>query len=196
MKKLIFATHNNNKLKEVRNILNTYSIVGLNEIGFSREIDEKKNTFDGNALLKARHIYNLYKKPVIADDSGLVIKVLNGEPGVHSARFAGLKKDNQKNIEKVLKLMENKKERNAFFTCVLAFILNNKEYLFEGRVNGTISEKKKGHNGFGYDPIFIPESYKKTFGQLDNEIKLRISHRTIAINKLKRFLNSKQNVNI
>mgnify|MGYP005744656095 CR=1 FL=1 len=166
-------------------------IVGLNEIGFSKEIDEKKNTFEGNALLKARHIYNLYKKPVIADDSGLVIKVLNGEPGVHSARFAGFKKDNQKNIEKVLKLMENKKERNAFFTCVLALILNNKEYLFEGRVNGTISEKKKGHNGFGYDPIFIPESYKKTFGQLDNEIKLRISHRTIAINKLKRFLNSK-----
>ena len=188
MKKLIFATHNNNKLKEVRKILYTYNIAGLNEIGFSKEIDEKKNSFEGNALLKARHIYNLYKKPVIADDSGLVIKVLNGEPGVHSARFAGLKKDNQKNIEKVLKLMENKKERNAFFICVLALILNNKEYLFEGRVNGIISEKKKGHNGFGYDPIFIPNKNNKTFGEMKPSKKHKLDHRYNAFKKIRKFL--------
>lgn len=185
---LIFATHNNNKVKEVTKMLPSYlSMKSLTAIDFFEEIEETGKTFEENALLKAKTIFNKTGKNVFADDSGLVIEALDGAPGVYSARYAGTGKD-EDNIAKALKELDGKTNRKAYFISIFCLILNGKEYFFEGRVNGTIATEIRGDNGFGYDPIFIPDGFSKSFAQMTPEEKNAISHRGKAIGKLNNFL--------
>lgn len=185
---LIFATHNNNKVKEVTKMLPSYlSMKSLTAIDFFEEIEETGKTFEENALLKAKTIFNKTGKNVFADDSGLVIEALDGAPGVYSARYAGTGKD-EDNIAKALKELDGKTNRKAYFISIFCLILNGKEYFFEGRVNGTIATEIMGDNGFGYDPIFIPDGFSKSFAQMTPEEKNAISHRGKAIEKLNDFL--------
>ncbi|MFV0164001.1 RdgB/HAM1 family non-canonical purine NTP pyrophosphatase [Empedobacter falsenii] len=185
---LIFATHNNNKVKEVTKMLPSYlSMKSLTAIDFFEEIEETGETFEENTLLKAKTIFNKTGKNVFADDSGLVIEALDGAPGVYSARYAGTGKD-EDNIAKALKELDGKTNRKAYFISIFCLILNGKEYFFEGRVNGTIATEIKGDNGFGYDPIFIPDGFSKSFAQMTPEEKNAISHRGKAIGKLNNFL--------
>ena len=185
---LIFATHNNNKVKEVAQILPSYlSMKSLTDIGFFDEIEETGKTFEENALLKAKTIFEKTGKHIFADDSGLVIEALNGAPGVYSARYAGTGKD-EDNIAKALKELDGKTNRKAYFISIFCLILNGKEYFFEGRIDGTISTEILGENGFGYDPIFIPDGFSKSFAQMSAEEKNAISHRAKAVEKLNNFL--------
>ncbi|GEM51514.1 non-canonical purine NTP pyrophosphatase [Empedobacter brevis NBRC 14943 = ATCC 43319] len=185
---LIFATHNNNKVKEVTKMLPSYlSMKSLTDIHFFDEIEETGETFEENAQLKAKIIFEKTGKNIFADDSGLVIEALNGAPGVYSHRYAGTGRD-EDNIAKVLKELEGKTNRKAYFISVFCLILNEKEYFFEGRVNGTIATETLGDNGFGYDPIFIPDGHTKSFAQMTAEEKNTISHRGKAVEKLNDFL--------
>ena len=185
---LIFATHNNNKVKEVAQILPSYlSMKSLTDIGFFDEIEETGKTFEENALLKAKTIFEKTGKNIFADDSGLVIEALNGAPGVYSARYAGTGKD-EDNIAKALKELDGKTNRKAYFISIFCLILNGKEYFFEGRIDGAISTEILGENGFGYDPIFIPDGFSKSFAQMSAEEKNAISHRAKAVEKLNNFL--------
>lgn len=185
---LIFATHNNNKVKEVTKMLPSYlSMKSLTDIHFFDEIEETGETFEENAQLKAKIIFEKIGKNIFADDSGLVIEALNGAPGVYSHRYAGTGRD-EDNIAKALKELEGKTNRKAYFISVFCLILNEKEYFFEGRVNGTIATEILGDNGFGYDPIFIPDGHTKSFAQMTAEEKNTISHRGKAVEKLNEFL--------
>lgn len=185
---LIFATHNNNKVKEVTKMLPSYlSMKSLTDINFFDEIEETGTTFEENAQLKAKTIFDKTGKNIFADDSGLVIEVLDGAPGVYSARYAGTGKD-EDNIAKALKELEGKTNRKAYFISIFCLILDGKEYFFEGRVNGTIATEIMGDNGFGYDPIFIPDGFSKSFAQMSSEEKNAISHRGKAVEKLNDFL--------
>ncbi|WP_291100811.1 MULTISPECIES: RdgB/HAM1 family non-canonical purine NTP pyrophosphatase [unclassified Empedobacter] len=185
---LIFATHNNNKVKEVTKMLPSYlSMKSLTDINFFDEIEETGTTFEENAQLKAKTIFDKTGKNIFADDSGLVIEALDGAPGVYSARYAGTGKD-EDNIAKALKELEGKTNRKAYFISIFCLILNGKEYFFEGRVNGTIATEIMGDNGFGYDPIFIPDGFSKSFAQMSPEEKNAISHRGKAVEKLNDFL--------
>ena len=188
--KLVFATNNPHKLKEVSDILKEkVDIISLNDIQCHEDIPETADTLEGNALLKAKYIYNNYYLNCFADDTGLEIEALNNEPGVYSARYAGTDKNPEANMMKVLQQLENQSNRKARFRTVIALIMDGKTYLFEGIVNGTITKAKQGNAGFGYDPIFMPEGYEHTFAELGEEIKNNISHRAIAIKKLCDFLN-------
>lgn len=185
---LIFATHNNNKVKEVTKMLPSYlSMKSLTDIDFFDEIEETGTTFEENAQLKAKTIFDKTGKNIFADDSGLVIEALDGAPGVYSARYAGTGKD-EDNIAKALKELEGKTNRKAYFISIFCLILDGKEYFFEGRVNGTIATEIMGDNGFGYDPIFIPNGFSKSFAQMSPEEKNAISHRGKAVEKLNDFL--------
>lgn len=185
---LIFATHNNNKVKEVTKMLPSHlSMKSLTDIHFFDEIEETGETFEENAQLKAKIIFEKTGKNIFADDSGLVIEALNGAPGVYSHRYAGTGRD-EDNIAKALKELEGKTNRKAYFISVFCLILNGKEYFFEGRVNGTIATEILGDNGFGYDPIFIPDGHTKSFAQMTAEEKNTISHRGKAVEKLNEFL--------
>ncbi|TGN29697.1 RdgB/HAM1 family non-canonical purine NTP pyrophosphatase [Empedobacter tilapiae] len=185
---LIFATHNNNKVKEVTKMLPSYlSMKSLTDINFFDEIEETGTTFEENAQLKAKTIFYKTGKNIFADDSGLVIEALDGAPGVYSARYAGTGKD-EDNIAKALKELEGKTNRKAYFISIFCLILDGKEYFFEGRVNGTITTEIMGDNGFGYDPIFIPDGFSKSFAQMSPEEKNAISHRGKAVEKLNDFL--------
>lgn len=189
MKTLLFATNNGNKLREVQEITaEDYNIKGLREINFLGEIPETQDTIEGNALQKARFLYERIQTNCFADDTGLETEALNGAPGVHSARYAGKSKDDSANVKKLLKELEGKSNRKARFKTVIALIFKGKEYTFEGIINGHIAEEPKGDSGFGYDPVFIPENYNKTFAELDPEEKNRISHRGLAVQKLADFL--------
>lgn len=191
---LIFATHNDHKVKEVAQMLPSYlTMKSLTDINFHDEIDETGKTFEENALLKAKTIFEKTNKNIFADDSGLVIDALDGAPGVYSARYAGTGKDTD-NVAKALKELEGKTNRKAYFISIFCLILNGKEYFFEGKVNGTISTEILGEDGFGYDPIFIPDGYSKSFAQMTAEEKNNISHRGLAVKKLSDFL-TKQNKN-
>lgn len=191
---LIFATHNDHKVKEVAQMLPSYlTMKSLTDINFHDEIDETGKTFEENALLKAKTIFEKTNKNIFADDSGLVIDALDGAPGVYSARYAGTGKDAD-NVTKALKELEGKTNRKAYFISIFCLILNGKEYFFEGKVNGTISTEIRGEDGFGYDPIFIPDGYSKSFAQMTAEEKNNISHRGLAVKKLNDFL-TKQNKN-
>lgn len=191
---LIFATHNDHKVKEVAQMLPSYlTMKSLTDINFHDEIDETGKTFEENALLKAKTIFEKTNKNIFADDSGLVIDALDGAPGVYSARYAGTGKDAD-NVTKALKELEGKTNRKAYFISIFCLILNGKEYFFEGKVNGTISTEILGEDGFGYDPIFIPDGYSKSFAQMTAEEKNNISHRGLAVKKLSDFL-TKQNKN-
>lgn len=186
---LIFATSNSNKLKEIKNLLpKEICINDLNSLNFFEEIPENENSIKKNAEFKANFIHSKYNINVFADDTGLEVRVLNGEPGVYSARYAGEDCNSNKNMEKLLKKLINKKNRKARFKTVIALVLNNKLHHFEGIVNGTIAHSKKGDKGFGYDPIFIPEGYKKSFAELSLNEKNEISHRSIAVKKLINFI--------
>ncbi len=189
IKKLVFATGNSNKVREVQMILeNRLELIGLKEIGCFEEIPETQPTIKLNALQKAQYVVDNYKLDCFAEDTGLEIEALNGEPGVFSARYAGIEKDANANMDLVLKKLKDKKNRSARFKTVVALILNGEQYTFEGIINGKIGFDKLGSNGFGYDPIFIPDGYTQTFAELDDDVKNRISHRAKAVSKLKDFL--------
>ncbi len=192
--KLVFATNNAHKLEEVSQILgDNIELLSLKNIDCNDDIPETADTLEGNALLKARYIYDKYNVNCFADDTGLEVEALNGAPGVYSARYAGGEgHDSEANMNKLLAELKGNVHRNAQFRTVIALIIDAKEYLFEGIVEGSIITDKKGTAGFGYDPIFIPEGYDKTFAELGNEVKNTISHRARAVHKLCKFLNSIQ----
>ena len=187
--KLIFATHNKNKAKEVTSLMPDFiELLSLDDINFHTEIEENATTLEGNAILKAKTIYEKTGINCFADDSGLLVDALNGAPGVYSARYAGSQKSDEDNIQKLLHELQNKLDRNAHFKTVMALIIDGKEYLFDGKIEGKIISKKFGTNGFGYDPIFVPDGYNETFAQLDSETKNKISHRARALQKMLEFL--------
>lgn len=187
--KLIFATHNKNKAKEVKSLMPSFiELLSLDDINFHDEIDETASTLEGNALLKAKTIFEKTGINCFADDSGLLVDALNGEPGVYSARYAGEQKNDQDNMKKLLHELNDKPNKNAHFKTVMALIIDGKEHLFEGKIEGKIITEKLGSNGFGYDPIFVPDGYNETFAQLDSETKNKISHRARALQKMLGFL--------
>ena len=186
---LVFASNNEHKIKEINSLLgNSFKLLSLHDINILEDIPEKEPHLEGNALSKARFVFNATGRDVFADDTGLEIEALNGMPGVHSARFAGENKDSSANIEKVFSLLGNTQNRKARFRTVIALILDKKEYLFEGIVKGTIIHDKRGSEGFGYDPIFIPDGKTQTFAEMDLSEKNKISHRARAFEKLRKFL--------
>ena len=193
-KELVFATNNAHKLSEVSAILgDKIKLLSLKDINCNDDIPETADTLEGNALLKARYIYDKFGVDCFADDTGLEVEALNGAPGVYSARYAGGDgHDSEANMNKLLTNLQGESNRKARFRTVVAMILDGKEYLFEGIVNGTIIENKRGTTGFGYDPIFVPEEYTETFAELGEEVKNKISHRSRAVQKLCNFLNSIQ----
>lgn len=186
---IVFATNNHNKIKEIQNILgNSFKLLSLFDLKIEEDIPEDELTLEGNAINKARLVNRMLNMNVFADDTGLEIEALNGLPGVHSARFAGENKDSGANIKKALAMMGECENRNARFRTVIALILDGKEYLFEGIVNGRITAEERGNKGFGYDPVFIPEDMTRTFAEMSLDEKNRISHRARAFEKLKEFL--------
>lgn len=187
--KLIFATHNQHKLEEARAIAGAcFTIEGLTEIGLNEEIPETGNTLQENALQKARFVFEKYHTDCFADDTGLEIEALDGRPGVYSARYAGEHCSYMDNVHKILDELQGKTNRRACFKTVIALILNGKEYLFEGRIDGEITTDIKGVKGFGYDPVFKPLSCPQTFAEMSEEEKNCISHRGLAMQKLMEFL--------
>lgn len=189
-KEIVFATNNQHKLEEIKAILgDKWKILSLNDINCHDEIEENGATFEENALIKAKYIYEKYHLNCFADDSGLEVKALNNEPGIYSARYNGIDRDSEKNIDKLLKNMEGITDRKARFRTVIAYIDRGNNYYFEGIINGDITLKREGYGGFGYDPVFKPEGYDNTFGELGQNIKNNISHRAIAMQKFIAFLN-------
>lgn len=188
---LVFATHNQNKVEEVQALLPTnLTLLSLTDIGCTQEIPETGKTLMENAKLKADFVTQNYGFPCFADDTGLLVTQLQGAPGVYSARYAGEQANAQDNMDKLLRALTPEKERSARFETVIALNLNNEQYLFIGTVEGEIIHEKKGKNGFGYDPIFKPKGYSKTFAELPLEVKNSISHRGKAIQQLITHLNS------
>ncbi len=187
--KLVFATHNLKKLEEVKEILpDTFELLSLDDIGCHEEIPETGDTLEANAKLKADFVTQKYGLDCFSDDTGLLIDALDGAPGVYSARYAGEQKNSEDNMNKVLSLLEEKSNRDAHFKTAIHLNFHGKSYVFDGTVHGKITTEKRGKGGFGYDPIFIPENYAETFGQLSASIKNSISHRGRAIQKLLAFL--------
>ena len=190
---LVFASSNSHKINEIKKLLpENIELLGLNDIKCFDEIPETAETIEGNAILKANYIKNNYGLNCFADDSGLEIEALNGQPGVYSARYAGEPKDDNKNIDKVLLNLDNQTNRKANFKTVICLNLNDKQYLFTGIVNGSIIYEKKGDNGFGYDPIFVADGFDKTFAQMTFEEKNQISHRAKAVMQMIDFLKNNE----
>ena len=190
---LVFATNNKHKLEEISHLLEgTYEIIPLEAIGCHDDIPEDHETLEENALQKARYIKEHYGCDCFADDTGLEIEALNGQPGVYSARYAGPAEDSKANMQKVLDNMQNQANRKACFRTIIALILDGQEYLFEGRVDGEILTEQHGSAGFGYDPIFRPEGFKESFAEMDLDTKNSISHRGRAVSKLVDFLKTRQ----
>ena len=189
MQILVFATNNPHKAREVEQILGgAYSVKTLRDIGCLEEIEETEDTLEGNALLKARYVKEKYGYDCFSEDTGLEVEALDGAPGVHTARYAGDAKDANANIDLLLHNLEDKTSRNARFRTIIAIIRGHGEVLLEGICNGQIATERHGTNGFGYDPIFIPEGYTETFAQLGDDIKNKISHRGKATEKLIDYL--------
>ncbi|MEY2924196.1 MAG: hypothetical protein RLZZ337_744 [Bacteroidota bacterium] len=188
--KLVFASQNANKIAEVRSKLPHLEISGLDASLFPNELLESGNTLESNALQKVQQVYEVTKLNCFADDTGLEVEALNGEPGVYSARYAGDQKDSNDNIDLLLKNLERQSNRTAQFKTVIALIWDGETYLFEGICKGEIIEQRRGDVGFGYDPIFVPEGYLKTFAEMTMDEKSKISHRGLALNKLVDFLNN------
>ena len=186
---IVFASNNLHKIKEINNVLgDSFKLLSLSDIKMEEDIPEDEPTLEGNALQKARFIHKATAMNVFADDTGLETEALNGEPGVHSARFAGENKNSEANIDKLLSLMENNTNRKARFRTVIALILNGTEYLFEGTVEGEIIRERRGDDGFGYDPVFLAAGYDRTFAEIPLGEKNRISHRAKAVRHLLEFL--------
>lgn len=189
MKDLVFATNNANKLAEIQAMLSKqYRLQDLKSIGCLVDIPENEETLSGNALAKARYVKEHFGLDCFADDTGLEIDALNGEPGVYSARYAGGEKDANANMDLVLDKLAQKADRTARFITVIALIMNGQEYVFEGRVEGKIITEKRGAQGFGYDPIFMPDGFDVTFAEMGMTEKAEISHRGRAVTKLVEFL--------
>tara|TARA_Y100001935_G_scaffold253336_1_gene259300 strand:- start:6298 stop:6882 length:585 start_codon:yes stop_codon:yes gene_type:complete len=186
---LIIASQNQNKLVEFKKILgDKINLFSLSDIGLNQEIPENEKTIKKNAMFKAKFVNTQTGKNVFADDTGLEIDSLNGEPGVYSARYSGVDRNSDKNIELVLRKLKNKANRNSRFKTIISLIIDGKSVNFEGVVEGKITEEKRGSNGFGYDPIFQPNGYASTFGEMSLKEKNKISHRSIAINKMVQYL--------
>ena len=196
MKELVFATHNRHKAEEIQSLLEgVYHINDLRKLNYHDDVPEDRDTLEGNASMKAWHIFNIFGKDCFADDTGLEVESLNGAPGVYSARYAemsGDKMDDESasaaNIRKLLNHLRGKTNRGARFRTVICLILDGKEYLFEGSVKGSIIEEKRGDEGFGYDPVFIPQGHGLTFAEMSLAEKNRISHRAMAVKALAEFL--------
>ncbi len=183
--KLVFATNNKNKLAEIEQQLNnSFELLSLADIGCTEDIPETHATIEGNASQKSNYLFEKYHYNCFADDTGLEVEVLNNEPGVYSARYAGPQRNDTDNMNKLLLELQNKSNRKARFKTIISLVIDSKEQLFEGIINGTIINEKRGANGFGYDPLFVPDGYDKTFAELDSSIKNTISHRAIAFKKL------------
>jgi XTP/dITP diphosphohydrolase len=189
--KLVFATNNLNKLKEVQEMLpDTIELLSLKDINCFDEIDETETTLEGNAKLKADYITTKFGFNCFADDTGLEVESLDGKPGVYSARFAGEPANSENNMQKLLVDLEHKKNRKAQFRTAISLNINDQKFIFEGICNGEVLTKKHGEKGFGYDPIFKPEGFNKSFAEMTSEEKNTISHRGIAVQKLVAFLNN------
>jgi XTP/dITP diphosphohydrolase len=189
MKKFVFATNNAHKLEEVSAILkDKVELLSMKDINCTVDIPETADTLEGNALIKARFIFENYHSNCFADDTGLEVEALDGAPGVYSARYAGDAHNSEANMKKLLHDLEGAENRKAQFRTVFALIIDGKEHLFEGIVKGEIIRHRRGNSGFGYDPIFVPEGYTQTFAEMGNELKNKISHRALATNKLCKFL--------
>lgn len=193
MEKICFATHNANKLKEVQKLFREaglpFLLVSLDDIGCTEDIAETADTLEGNALLKARHVWTHYQLPVFADDTGLEVAALNGAPGVYSARYAGPQKNDRDNVNKLLSELQGVDKRDARFRTCIAFIdAKGQEHLFEGIVEGHIIEHPRGEHGFGYDPVFCPEGEKRTFAEMSLDEKNQISHRGRAFHAFCQWL--------
>lgn len=187
--KIVFASNNQNKVKEIQNQVPSFiEIVTLEDIGCTEDIEETGKTIEENAIIKANYVTTKYNLPCFADDTGLEIEVLNGEPGVYSARYAGENKNAEKNMQLVLEKMKSCENRAAQFKTVIALHINNEQHLFTGIVKGEIRKEKTGTNGFGYDPIFEPEQLGKTFAEMTMEEKNTMSHRGRAVAQLIDFL--------
>jgi XTP/dITP diphosphohydrolase len=193
MKRLVFATGNSHKLQEVQGLFKEgFALSCLKDVNITEDIPETADNLVDNALQKAWYVYNKCGIPCFADDTGLEVEALDGAPGVYSARYAGEEKDSMKNMLLLLENMKGKTNRNARFRTIIAYIdENEEEHIFEGEIRGTIIENMAGTNGFGYDPIFVPEGYDKTFAQLSSEIKNTISHRARAMEKFLSYFNNK-----
>ncbi|MBR3114721.1 MAG: non-canonical purine NTP diphosphatase [Bacteroidaceae bacterium] len=190
MNKIVFATNNEHKLREIRAIIHDGTeVLSLADIGCHADIPETADTLEGNALIKAHFVYDNYGYDCFADDTGLEVEALDGAPGVHTARYAGDDQDSQANMRKLLQEMKGKDNRNARFRTAIALIQGGEEHLFSGEVRGTITTEPLGNKGFGYDPVFIPEDTGLTFAQLGEDVKNHISHRARAVAKLTEFLN-------
>ena len=186
---LVFASNNKNKIKEIELLLPTsIQILSIEDIGCKEEIPETADTIEGNAILKANYITQKYGYDCFADDSGLEVDALNGEPGVFSARYAGAPKNNENNIDKLLANLKNIENKKANFKTVICLNINGEQQLFTGIINGKIIDKRRGSNGFGYDPIFVADGYEQTFAEMALEEKTTISHRGIAVKKLVDYL--------
>ena len=191
-KELIFATNNQHKLSEIQAIIgNSFTLKSLQQIGCTEDIPETAPTLEGNALLKARYVFDTYGKNCFADDTGLEVEALDGRPGVYSARYATDGHDFEANIDKVLSELTDSINRKARFRTVIALILDGSVYYFEGIVNGEIITERKGIKGFGYDPVFLPEGFSETFAEMPLSEKNKISHRARAVSQLVEFLNLK-----
>jgi XTP/dITP diphosphohydrolase len=185
---IVFATHNNNKLQELQQIVpKNIRLLSLSDIGCHEEIIEDGDTIEANALIKVRHVFEKYGLDCFGDDTGLCVNALNGEPGVYSARYAGSHKKSKDNIKKLLDNLKDKSDRNAHFKTVIAYKSKNCENTFTGICEGYILENPKGERGFGYDPIFRPNGYNQSFAEMPSSLKNKISHRGLATHKLLEF---------
>ncbi len=189
MRKICFASNNPKKLEEIRAALEgQIEVVSLKELGCHEELEETGKTLKDNAFQKARYVNQKFGIDCFADDTGLEVQALDGAPGVYSGRFAGEPRSDERNVELLLKKLEKESNRSARFVTVIALLLGNREYSFEGEVQGVITREKSGTGGFGYDPVFMPSGYDKTFAALSMAEKNQISHRGIAVRKLVSFL--------
>jgi XTP/dITP diphosphohydrolase len=192
MLQLVFATNNKHKVNEIQSLIKeNLKILTLNDIKCFEDIPETSPTIEGNAFQKARYLNQKYNYNCFADDTGLIVEALNGEPGVYSARYAGEQKNDEDNMNLLLQNLANKENRKAKLQTVIALIINGNEHAFVGEVHGTIAKEKKGSQGFGYDPIFIPDGYDCSFAEMSADEKNIISHRGIATRKLLEFLKNR-----
>jgi len=189
--KIVFATQNKNKVSEISQIIgNKFNILSLADINCTDDIPETQPTIEGNASQKAFYVYEKYNINCFADDTGMEVEALNGAPGVYSARYAGESHNFEANLQKVLKEMTGIENRKARFKTVISLVIDGIETQFEGIVNGVLINEKRGINGFGYDPIFLPDGYEQTFAEMSSELKNSISHRGLAVKKLIEYLSN------
>jgi len=192
--KLCFATNNPNKLSEIQDLLgDEFELVGLRDVGCEEELAEDQNTLEGNSLQKAQYVFKKFGVSCFADDTGLEVKALGGEPGVYSARYAGAQRSNEDNMALVMEKLQNQSDRSAQFRTVITLIIAGEQIQFEGIAKGKIIEEQRGTKGFGYDPIFMPSGYDQTFAEMTREEKNTISHRGLAVQKLIQYLKKTTN---